>query len=75
MTVFNKNKVDFTKNKIFFGEGLNTQRFDEFKYPILDKLTKKQLSVFWRPEEVALQKAGRDYRKQCDAAKHICTTK
>ena len=32
MTVFNKNKVDFTKEKIFFGEALNTQRFDDFKY-------------------------------------------
>ena len=39
MTVFNKNNVDFTKNKMFFGGELNTQRFDEFKYPIFDKLT------------------------------------
>ena len=45
MTVFNKNKVDFTKNKLFFGEELNTQRFDEFKYPIFDKLTQTQLGL------------------------------
>ena len=25
MTVFNKNNVDFRKNKMFFGEELNTQ--------------------------------------------------
>ena len=56
MTVFNKNKVDFTKGKLFFGDELNTQRFDEFKYPIFDKLTQRQLSFFWRPEEVSLQK-------------------
>ena len=42
MTVFNKKNVDFKKNKIFFGEPLNTQRFDEFIYPIFDKLTQKQ---------------------------------
>ena len=47
MTVFNKNKIDFTKNKLFFGEELNTQRFDEFKYPIFDKLTQTQLGYFW----------------------------
>ncbi len=51
MTVFNKNKVDFTKGKLFFGDELNTQRFDEFKYPIFDKLTQRHLSLFWRPEE------------------------
>ena len=55
MTVFNKNNVDFKKAKPFFGEPLNTQRFDEFKYPIFDKLTQTQLGFFWRPEEVSLQ--------------------
>ena len=52
MTVFNREQVDFTKAKPFFGESLNTQRFDEFKYPIFDKLTQRQLGFFWRPEEV-----------------------
>ena len=36
MTVFNKKNVDFTKESMFFGEELNTQRFDTFKYPIFD---------------------------------------
>ena len=62
MTVFNKNNVDFTKNKMFFREKLNTQRFDEFKYPIFDKLTQRQLVFFWRPEEVSLQKDRSDYQ-------------
>ena len=74
MTVFNKDKVDFTKNKMFFGEGLNTQRFDEFKYPIFDKLTQRQLSFFWRPEEVSLQKDRSDYQNLSDAKKHIFTS-
>ena len=62
-TVFNRNNVDFTKQKLFFGEPLNTQRFDEFKYPIFDKLTQKQLGFFWRPEEVSLQKDRADYQQ------------
>ena len=74
MTVFNKNKVDFTKNKLFFGEELNTQRFDEFKYPIFDKLTQTQLGYFWRPEEVSLQKDRNDYAQLNDAQKHIFTS-
>jgi len=74
MTVFNKNNVDFTKNKMFFGEELNTQRFDEFKYPIFDKLTQTQLSFFWRPEEVSLQKDRSDYQTLTSAQKHIFTS-
>ena len=74
MTVFNKKNVDFKKNKIFFGEALNTQRFDEFKYPIFDKLTQRQLSFFWRPEEVSLQKDRSDYQNLSDAQKHIFTS-
>ena len=74
MTVFNKNKIDFTKEKIFFGAELNTQRFDEFKYPIFDKLTQRQLGFFCRPEEISLQKDRGDYQKLSDAQKHIFTS-
>ena len=74
MTVFNKKNIDFTKNKMFFGEELNTQRFDEFKYPIFDKLTQTQLGFFWRPEEVSLQKDRNDYAQLNDAQKHNFTS-
>ena len=74
MTVFNRKKVDFTKQKMFFGEPLNTQRFDEFKYPVFDKLTQTQLGYFWRPEEVSLQKDRNDYQSLNEAQKHIFTS-
>ena len=74
MTVFNKNNVDYKKAKPFFGEPLNTQRFDEFKYPIFDKLTQTQLGFFWRPEEVSIQKDRADYLSLNDAQKHIFTS-
>ena len=32
-TVFNKEKVDFTKETMFFGAEQNTQRYDTFKFP------------------------------------------
>ena len=54
-TIFNQNRVDFTKQPMFFGEDQNTQRFDVYKYPVFDKLTQTQLGYFWRPEEVSLQ--------------------
>ena len=74
MTVFNREKIDFTKQKPFFGPELNVQRFDTFKYPIFDKLTQTQLGYFWRPEEVSLQKDRNDYQQLNDAQKHIFTS-
>ena len=56
MTVFNKNKVNTKKQPMFFGQPLGVQRYDEYKYPVFDRLTQQQLGYFWRPEEVSLQK-------------------
>ena len=42
-------------------EGVTLQRFEEVKYPTLSKMTDKQLSFFWRPEEVDLSKDKKDY--------------
>ena len=55
MTVFNPNKVDTKKQPMFFGQPLGVQRYDSYKYPAFENLTKQQLGYFWRPEEVSLQ--------------------
>jgi len=73
-TVFNRNKVDFTKETMFFGEQPNTQRYDVFRYPVFDKLTQLQLGYFWRPEEVSLQKDRGDYLDFRDEQKFIFTS-
>ena len=73
MTIFNRNKVNTLKQPMFFGEDLNTQRYDEFKYPIFDNLTQKQLGYFWRPEEVSLQKDRNDYQQLDAGQRHIFT--
>ena len=74
MTVFNTNKVDTTKQKMFFGPPLGVQRYDKFKHPVFDKLTQQQLGYFWRPEEVSLQKDRADYQTLNKAQKHIFTS-
>jgi ribonucleoside-diphosphate reductase beta chain len=73
MTIFNRKKVNTLKEPMFFGEQLSTQRYDEFKYPIFDKLTQKQLGFFWRPEEVSLQKDRNDFQQLDTGQKHIFT--
>ncbi len=74
MSIFNRKKVNYLKQPMFFGEELNTQRYDEFKYPIFDKLTQTQLGYFWRPEEVSLQKDRNDYQSLDEGQKHIFTS-
>ena len=56
MTVFNREKIDFTKQKLFFDYELNVQRFDTFKYPIFDKLTQTQLGYFWGTKKYLYKK-------------------
>ena len=74
MTVFNSNKTDLKKQPMFFGKPLGVQRYDQFKYPVFDKLTQQQLGYFWRPEEVSLQKDRADYQTLRPEQKHIFTS-
>ena len=73
-TVFNREKVDFTKQNMFFGQAQNTQRYDVFKFPVYDKLNQTMLGYFWRPEEVSLQKDRADYANFRPEQKHIFTS-
>jgi len=72
--VFNTQEVDWMKQPMFFGEEPNTQRFDQQKYPIFEKLNQQQLGFFWRPEEVSLQKDRNDYHSLTEEQKHIFTS-
>ena len=74
MKTFNTKKVDSMKQPMFFGEEPNTQRFDQQKYPIFEKLNQQQLGFFWRPEEVSLQKDRNDYQSLGVEQKHIFTS-
>ena len=76
-----KNKYNYTtfymqKHKhliepMFFGHSLNVSRFDQQKHPIFEGLIEKQLSFFWRPEEIDLSRDRIDFQKFSEAEKHI----
>ena len=74
MTVFNNNIVDTANQPMFFGAPLGVQRYDEYKYPVFEKLTSRMLGYFWRPEEVSLQKDRGDYQSLRPEQKHIFTS-
>jgi len=74
MSVLKKNKQSHLKKTMFFDEGVDIQRFDILKYPALDKMTDKQLSFFWRPEEVDVSKDKKDFDNLTEHEKHIFTS-
>jgi ribonucleoside-diphosphate reductase beta chain len=70
-SIFNRNAVDPLKEPMFFGETVNVARYDQQKYPIFEQLIEKQLSFFWRPEEVDLSKDRKDFQDLAEHEQHI----
>lgn len=70
-TVFNKNKVEQLEQPMFFGESVNVSRYDKQKYKEFEDLIEKQLSFFWRPEEVDVSRDRLDFQNLADHEKHI----
>jgi ribonucleoside-diphosphate reductase beta chain len=56
---------------MFFGDSVNVARFDQQKFEMFEKLTEKQLSFFWRPEEIDVSKDKIDFGKLLPNEKHI----
>jgi ribonucleoside-diphosphate reductase beta chain len=70
-TTFSHSTHDATKEPMFFGRSVNVARYDKQKYPIFEKLIEKQLSFFWRPEEVDLSTDRKDFMNMPEHEKHI----
>ena len=70
-SVFNPIKNNQLKEPMFLGQSVNVSRYDQQKFEIFDKLIEKQLSFFWRPEEVDVSKDRIDYNNLPDHEKHI----
>ncbi|ELP6119149.1 TPA: ribonucleotide-diphosphate reductase subunit beta [Vibrio vulnificus] len=63
-TTFSQKKTDTLKEPMFFGKGVNVSRYDIQKFEIFEKLIEKQLSFFWRPEEVDVAGDRIDFTKK-----------
>ncbi|HBL6848899.1 TPA: ribonucleotide-diphosphate reductase subunit beta [Escherichia coli] len=63
---------DATKEPMFLGQSVNVARYDQQKYRDFEKLTERQLSFFWRPEEVDISSDRIDFNtKLRDHERHI----
>ena len=70
-TTFNQKNNDALKEPMFFGNPVNVSRYDVQKHVAFENLIEKQLSFFWRPEEVDVSKDRGDWQSLSDAEKHI----
>ena len=70
-SIFNQEINDTLKEPMFFGDSVNVARFDQQKFEMFEKLTEKQLSFFWRPEEIDVSKDKIDFSKLLPNEKHI----
>lgn len=70
-SIFSKTISDTLTQPMFFGNTVNVARFDKQKFEIFEKLTEKQLSFFWRPEEIDVTKDKIDFAKLLPNEKHI----
>lgn len=70
-TTFSQQKNDPLQEPMFFGQPVNVARYDQQKYDIFEKLIEKQLSFFWRPEEVDVSRDRIDFQSLPEHEKHI----
>lgn len=70
-TVFSTLKNDALREPLFLGNPVNVARYDQQKYPLFEKLIEKQLSFFWRPEEIDVSKDRIDYQALTTHEQHI----
>lgn len=68
---FNPKKIDTQKEPMFFGESVNIARYDIQKYSVFERLIEKQISFFWRPEEIDLSLDRKDFMNLEAHEKHI----
>lgn len=69
-------KTDYLSRKMFLDpEGpVTIQRFEEVKYPKIQKVEQTARGFFWVPEEISLTKDAGDFKEASDAVKHIFTS-
>lgn len=70
-STFSRNPNNALLEPMFLGQSVNVARYDQQKYKVFEDLIEKQISFFWRPEEVDVSKDRRDFMSLPEHEKHI----
>jgi len=76
-TQYNLEKpTNYLKRKMFLDQDgpVTIQRFEEVKYPKIQKFEEIARGFFWVPEEISLVKDAQDFKNASEAVKHIFTS-
>ena len=74
MRTLTTNKKHNTKRDAFFDGNVSIARYDELRYPWLEKITEKQIGFFWRPEEIDILRDSKDFHNLTASEQHIFTS-
>jgi len=69
-------QTNYLKRTMFLDPAgpVTVQRFEEVKYPKIQKYEELARGFFWVPEEISLTKDKMDHKESSDAVKHIFTS-
>ena len=70
-STFRQEQTDTLIEPMFMGNSVNVARYDQQRHPIFENIIEKQLSFFWRPEEIDVSKDRADWQSLTDCEKHI----
>ncbi len=70
-STFSKQANNPLQEPMVFAQTVNVARYDQQKHEIFEKLIEKQLSFFWRPEEVDVSRDRIDYQALPAHEQHI----
>ena len=70
-SIFSQTPNNALTEPMFFGQPVNVARYDQQKHPIFEQLIEKQLSFFWRPEEVDVSRDRIDFSNLSSHEQHI----
>jgi ribonucleoside-diphosphate reductase beta chain len=70
-STFRQDNTNPLAEPMFLGNSVNVSRFDQQRHPIFEGIIEKQLSFFWRPEEVDISKDRADWQSLTACEQHI----
>jgi ribonucleoside-diphosphate reductase beta chain len=70
-TTFSRKPNNALLEPMFLGNSVNVSRYDQQKILAFERLIEKQLSFFWRPEEIDVSKDRADWQSLTESEKHI----
>ena len=70
-STFKPSAHDASLEPMFLGRGVNIARYDKQKYSFFEKMTEKQNSFFWVPQEIDLSKDRIDFMALPEDEKHV----